>query len=329
MPPVAITRMPAACAAQTVAATVVEPAPPPARQAARFDRFSLGTSGVAASRSTSDADRPTRTVPSSTPIVAGHGAGGAHVLLEHRRDAHAVGVGQAVRDERRLQRDDGRAGRERRRDLGRDLETRDGRHGAHQARSRRAASTGVAASSARAPQPSIAKLALTSARSSARGASSPCSRPATKPAANASPAPVGSATVVRARRPRAQRVRRHVVQPAAARAALPEDVAQATAREPAQRGQRVVLAPEVELLAAQPEDVGACDHRPPGVERVRRQRVVRVDGHDARRVRELRDERALDLERHGREVERSGAAPGGGHAARATPRRASARPGGG
>ena len=87
MPPVAITRMPAACAAQTVAATVVEPAPPPARHAARFDRFSLGTSGVAASRSTSDGGEADAHDAVEHPDRRRDGAGDAHVLLELRRDA--------------------------------------------------------------------------------------------------------------------------------------------------------------------------------------------------------------------------------------------------
>ena len=46
----------------------------------------------------------------------GHGAAGAHGVLELARDREVVGPRQAVRDERRLERDDRTAGR----DLGRD-----------------------------------------------------------------------------------------------------------------------------------------------------------------------------------------------------------------
>ena len=73
MPPVAKTRIPAACAAIIVAETVVAPQPPEAIAAPRLGRATLRTDprGAVASVSSSSPERPTRSRPSWRATVAG------------------------------------------------------------------------------------------------------------------------------------------------------------------------------------------------------------------------------------------------------------------
>ena len=71
MPPVANTRIALACAANMVAATVVEPGSPDETAAARLLRLIFATLGVVASCSNSVGVSPMRMAPSMTPMVAG------------------------------------------------------------------------------------------------------------------------------------------------------------------------------------------------------------------------------------------------------------------
>ncbi len=72
---------------------------------------------VASKRASSSSVRPTTTSPSSTPDRRRHGAAGAHGLLRGEPDLEAGPGREAVRDERRLERDDRPALLERRGDL--------------------------------------------------------------------------------------------------------------------------------------------------------------------------------------------------------------------
>ncbi len=71
IPPVAKVSMPQATATRIVAATVVEPGRPEVTPAARLLALSLAGRSAVASRSSWSRVRPTRTLPSSTPMVAG------------------------------------------------------------------------------------------------------------------------------------------------------------------------------------------------------------------------------------------------------------------
>ena len=103
--------MPAARAAASVPPTVVAPTAPWTAAAARSRGPALRASGP--KRASSSAVSPTRTSPSRTPTVAGHGAGRAHLPLRLEPDLDALAGREAVRDERRLERDDGAAGGQR------------------------------------------------------------------------------------------------------------------------------------------------------------------------------------------------------------------------
>ena len=70
-PPVANTRMPARAATCAVAATVVAPLAPRAAASGRSRALSLATSSREATASSCASESPTRTVPSSSAIVAG------------------------------------------------------------------------------------------------------------------------------------------------------------------------------------------------------------------------------------------------------------------
>ena len=194
IPPVAKTRIPAACAAIIVAETVVAAQPPRASAAARLGRAALSTRPGGRRR-----ERLERRVvePDEQPAVAdGHGRrhrpGRRTAASEAGATSRFARVRQAVADQRRLERDDGPPGRER----GRDLRPRpragsEGppviRRGPAQARLREQLAGGGPVP---APVPRAGATPRASARRTGRR-----SQPTRKPASNASPAPVVSVGV--------------------------------------------------------------------------------------------------------------------------------------
>ena len=108
IPPVAKTRIPAACAAIIVAETVVAAQPPSASATARLGRAALRTdpAGAVASAWSAASSSPTRSRPAWIATVAGHRAAGADGRLGRARDLEVLRVRQAVADQRRLERDD-------------------------------------------------------------------------------------------------------------------------------------------------------------------------------------------------------------------------------
>ena len=98
-------RIPTAAAAASVPPTVVAPTVPWTAQAARSRGPSLRASGV--KRSSSSSVSPTTTRPSRMPIVAGTAPAARTRRLAREPDLDPGRGGETVRDERRLQRDDG------------------------------------------------------------------------------------------------------------------------------------------------------------------------------------------------------------------------------
>ena len=98
-------RIPAWRQTASVPPTVVAPVSPEAMQAARSRGPTFRASGV--KRSSSSAVSPTRISPSSTPIVAGTAPASRTRLLALQPDRDALARREAVRDDRRLQRNDG------------------------------------------------------------------------------------------------------------------------------------------------------------------------------------------------------------------------------
>ena len=107
MPPVPRKRIPTVRAATSSPPTVVAPTSPAIAQAARSRGPTLRASEV--KRASSSSVSPTRTRPSSTPVVAGTAPALTHGAVALEPDLDAVRCGEAVRDERRLERDDRRA----------------------------------------------------------------------------------------------------------------------------------------------------------------------------------------------------------------------------
>ena len=119
MPPVAKTRIPAACAAIIVADTVVAAQPPRAIAALRLGRAAFITeprSAVARACSAAvvEADEQASVVDRDR---GGHGAGLAHRRLRRASRPRGCPGSQAVADQRGLERDDGAARGEGGRDL--------------------------------------------------------------------------------------------------------------------------------------------------------------------------------------------------------------------
>ena len=124
MPPVAKTRIPAACAAIIVAETVVAAQPPPASAAREVRAGGLrdGPASAPSQRLERRSPGPTRSRPSWIATVAGTAPRLADRGLGRARDLDVLRVRQAVADERRLEGDDGPARRQRGGDLRRDGE---------------------------------------------------------------------------------------------------------------------------------------------------------------------------------------------------------------
>ena len=95
--------IPTASQTASVPPTVVAPGAPCTTAAARSRGPSLRAD--ASKRSSSETLRPTITSPSSTPIVAGTAAALAHGSLRREPDGDSLAGWEAVRDERRLERD--------------------------------------------------------------------------------------------------------------------------------------------------------------------------------------------------------------------------------
>ena len=117
-PPVANTRMPTRLASNAVLATVVAPSLPRAAAGPRSRTLSLAICSAVAMCSSSASLSPTTGSPRMTPIVAGIAAFLAHDGFELMRQDQVVGLGQAVRDQRALERDDRGAPGQRFGDLG-------------------------------------------------------------------------------------------------------------------------------------------------------------------------------------------------------------------
>ena len=180
MPPVANTLIPLACAANMVAATVVEPGWPDETAAARLLRLIFRMFGVVASCSSSACVRPIRMAPPMIPMVAGVAPARRTTSSSDMRRRHTFRMRQTVRHDRGFERDHGRFGGERARDLvaARARSLHRTASLPYHRRNRASASTPVAASSASGPQPSTAKLAVTTARCRQASTDSPsrCAR---------------------------------------------------------------------------------------------------------------------------------------------------------
>ena len=98
--------IPAALQTASVPPTVVAPTAPCTAAAARSRGPTLRAD--ASKRASSASVSPTTISPSSTPIVAGTRAALAHGALRGEPDLDALAGREAVRDERRLERDDRR-----------------------------------------------------------------------------------------------------------------------------------------------------------------------------------------------------------------------------
>ncbi len=105
-PPVAKTPMPARAARWAVEATVVAPSPPAAATAAISRTLALTTSGEVAIRSSAASSSPIRASPSTTRDRGRNRTRVAHRLLDAAGGAQVVRAGQAVADDRALERDD-------------------------------------------------------------------------------------------------------------------------------------------------------------------------------------------------------------------------------
>ena len=98
--------MPAAAATALVPATVVAPSAPAAAAAtARSRTDSLTTPSALASRANSASSKPDHQLAADHADGGGYGAAGPYDLLDLPGDPQVVGPGQAVRDDRALQRD--------------------------------------------------------------------------------------------------------------------------------------------------------------------------------------------------------------------------------
>ena len=161
--------IPAARHAASVPPTVVAPTAPWTIAAARSRGPPLRASAV--KRPSSSSVRPIRSSPSRTPIVAGTRARLAHAPLALEPDLDALARREAVRDERRLERDH-----------------------------RVARSASASPTSSEIWIRSVHGIAPSCATQRAAAASASSGPPTRKPAANASPAPVVSTDLGRKRR---------------------------------------------------------------------------------------------------------------------------------
>ena len=112
-PPVAKTVMPAGRARCEVAATVVAPMPPRAATVARSRVLTLTTSSAVGDLRQGIVVEAEQARPSTRAIGGRDGAAPAYGLLDLTRDARGSPAGEAVADDRGLQRHDGGARRER------------------------------------------------------------------------------------------------------------------------------------------------------------------------------------------------------------------------
>ena len=131
MPPVANTRIPAACAAIIVAATVVAPQPPDAIASAEVRPRDLAHGAARAPSRAPRAGRavsPTSSRPSFSATVAGTAPDARTAASDAGRDLDVLRVREPVADQRGLEGDDRGAVAERVGDLGGDGEAVGGDH---------------------------------------------------------------------------------------------------------------------------------------------------------------------------------------------------------